>query len=93
MARFWWGNGSEDRKIHWRSWDKTCKPKGECGLGFHDLYAFNMAVLAKPGWMVIHHPSSLIAQIFKARYFPISSFWEPKAPPSLSHCWESIVRA
>ncbi|KAM0970966.1 hypothetical protein ACFX15_018367 [Malus domestica] len=73
--------------------DKMCKPKGEGGLGFHDLYAFNMAVLAKPGWMVIHHPSSLIAQIFKARYFPISSFWEPKAPSSSSYCWESIVRA
>lgn len=49
MAQFWWGNGSEDRKIHWRSWEKMCKPKGEGGLGFHDFYAFNMVVLAKQG--------------------------------------------
>ena len=29
MARFWWGNGSEDRKIHSRYWEKMCKSKGE----------------------------------------------------------------
>ncbi|KAM2306134.1 hypothetical protein ACFXTH_025611 [Malus domestica] len=29
MAHFWWGNGSEDWKIHWRSWDKMCKSKVE----------------------------------------------------------------
>ncbi|KAM1511682.1 hypothetical protein ACFX1Z_023335 [Malus domestica] len=70
-----------------------CKSKTEGGLGFRDLYAFNMAVLAKQGWRVFHHPSSLVARIFKARYFPNSSFWDTEAHASSSYCWQSIIKA
>ncbi|KAM1798186.1 hypothetical protein ACFX12_032285 [Malus domestica] len=86
MVRFWWGNGSKDQKIHWWSWEKMCKPKAEGGLGFRDLYAFNMAVLSKQGWGVFHQPTSLVARVLKARYFPNSSFWDVEATGSASYC-------
>ena len=36
-------------KMAWLSWDKVCTLKWEGGLGFHDLKAFNFALLTKQG--------------------------------------------
>ena len=43
-------------KMAWVSWDKVCtpkeegRPKEEGSLNFHDLKAFDFALLAKQGW-------------------------------------------
>ena len=43
-------------------------------LGFRDFEAFNLALLAKQGWQMIHNDHSLCARIFKGTYFHNSSF-------------------
>ena len=39
-AKFWWGQVGNERKIHWKSWDKLTASKKEGGMGFQDLRAF-----------------------------------------------------
>ena len=46
---------------------KSLKLKG--GMGFHDLKAFNLVLLAKQGWKLIHQTYSLFYKFFKAKYF------------------------
>lgn len=35
------------------------QPKSDEGLGFKDLHAFNMAMLAKKGWRLVQNSYSL----------------------------------
>lgn len=53
-------------------------------------HAFNLALLAKQGWRILENPSSLIARIYKVRYFPQNSFWEAQDPVFPSYSWRSI---
>jgi hypothetical protein len=70
ICKFWWGNNVDKRKIHWVNWKKTCKAKSKGGMGFKNLRVFNEALLAKQGWRLITNPQSLVARMFKAKYYP-----------------------
>lgn len=77
----------------WLSWELMCRPKADGGLGFRDLQSFNLALLAKQGWRMLINPDSLLTRIFKARYFPNSSFLEAPLGSRPSTTWRSILRA
>jgi hypothetical protein len=51
-------------------------PKELGGMGFCNLHLFNMFMVAKQGWKFMMHPDSLVAKIYKAKYFPNSSLFE-----------------
>ena len=67
--------------------------KKEGGMGFWDLRAFNLSMLAKKGWTMVKGNDSLLYQCFKVRYFPRSNFLEAKESPNCSHVWRSLMVA
>jgi len=87
---FWW------RKIHskgltWCIWKLMWWLKALGGLGFRKLLLFNLAMLCKQAWRIIQQPSSVLARLFKARYFPSTDFFHADIERDPSTVWNSIL--
>ncbi|XP_019195011.1 PREDICTED: uncharacterized protein LOC109188829 [Ipomoea nil] len=92
MNKYWWGTGM-DRGIHWKGWDKLSIPKKYGGMGFKDLKNFNLAMLGKQAWRPLTSPDTLVAKVYKARYYPNTTFVDAKVGGCPSHSWRSIMAA
>uniref|UniRef100_A0A803QSS3 Reverse transcriptase n=1 Tax=Cannabis sativa TaxID=3483 RepID=A0A803QSS3_CANSA len=94
MCKYWWSSScKKDKNIHWMSWDRMCKPKMKGGLGFCNLYDFNVSLFGKQGWRLLIQPQSLVSRLFKAKYFPNSSFLSAEIGGSPSFVWRSLMEA
>ena len=93
LAKYWWGQSWNEKKIHWINWNKLCSPKNKGGIGFRDIHAFNLAMLAKQAWSLIQGSHSLFYRVYKARYFPSCSFMEAELGSNLSFIWHSLLQA
>ncbi|KAL7111330.1 hypothetical protein ACP275_05G080800 [Erythranthe tilingii] len=92
IRRFWWGNG-EGKNMSWVAWKSLCCSTEYAGLGFRDLYSFNMAKLAKQAWRLAMNPESLLARPLKACNYlqrDFSSAMEDHRPLAI---WRSIAAA
>lgn len=77
MNSYWYkGKLASRTGIHWKSWDILSIPKQWGGMGFRKMRKFNLALLSKQSWNLVYNPSSLVARVIKARYYPNSSFLE-----------------
>ena len=92
MSRFWWGDSSRKNKIHWKAWDSLCVSKMDGGLGFRDFESFNLALLAKQWWRLVHNEDSLGYRVFKAKYFPFHNPSEAVISPKASIIWRSLMK-
>ena len=45
-------------------------------MGFRDIHAFNLALLAKQTWRLIHQNHSLFFRVYKAQTSQIVCLWK-----------------
>ena len=67
------------------------RPK-EGGLGFRDIYAFNLAMLAKQGWRLVQDLGSLCARVLQAKYYAGTTCLQVKPRSRMSYIWRSILQ-
>ncbi|KAM6582866.1 hypothetical protein CsatB_009868 [Cannabis sativa] len=94
MTRFWWQTKKDSSKgIHWKSWKNLSKHKLKGGMGFRSLRDFNLALLGKQGWRLLINHDSLVGRIFKAHYYPTTTFFNSELGNNPSFIWRSIFEA
>ena len=81
------GSGNKRKKLLGK---RMCKSKAQGGMGFRNLHAFNLAMLAKQAWRLLTRIDSLISRIYKARYFPFSNVLNAQLGCNPSYAWRSI---
>lgn len=92
MNGYWWGcEGERNKGIRWKAWSHLCIPKKMGGMGFRRLREFNLALLGKQAWHLLQQPNSLVAKLYKARYYPTSSYLEANIGSNPSFIWRSII--
>ena len=60
------------------------------GMGFHNIYGFNLAMLGKQGWKFLTNPDAMVSRIFKDKYFPNGDFLGSSLGHNPSYVWRSI---
>ena len=59
-------------------------------MGFRDLEAVNLALLAKQIWRIITNPNLLVSKVLKAKYMKEEDWLEQQPPTTASWCWKSM---
>lgn len=75
------------------SWERMSRHKHVGGLGLKCLRDVNISLLGKQCWRFITHPGSLVARLYKARYFAESDFLNSRLGSNPSFIWRSISEA
>ncbi|XP_074377607.1 uncharacterized protein LOC141719125 [Apium graveolens] len=64
------------------------------GLRFRNLYGFNIAMLGKKQvWNLIYQPNSLVARVFKAKYYPNGNILNATRTGGSSFIWSGLWKA
>jgi hypothetical protein len=90
VRKFWWGSRKGERKTAWVAWDDMVMPKYRGGLGFRDMEIFNLALLSRQVWRILHDPESLSARTLKAIYFPNTDILHAVVGSNPSQIWRSL---
>ncbi|CAN1188768.1 Uncharacterized mitochondrial protein AtMg00310 [Linum perenne] len=91
VSRFWWGEVADERKIHWVSWAKFCRPQHLGGLGFQDFAIFNQTLLVKQCWRILENPELFLSRVLKSVYFPSESSLTASGRARPSWGWQIII--
>jgi len=91
--RFLWGGGFDQNKISWIRWEKVCLPKERGGLGIKDINTFNLALLGKWKWHLLHNQGELWAKVLESRYGGWRGLEDEARAANESAWWRDLKRA
>ncbi|CAN1160309.1 Uncharacterized mitochondrial protein AtMg00310 [Linum perenne] len=91
IINFWWTGETSSARLHWLPADALRKSVSESGLGFRNLYDFNLAFIAKMAWRVLINPEALWTQLLKGLYFARTDFMEATRHCKSSWIWSGIM--
>lgn len=91
IARFWWGAGNGDRKIHYKRWDTMTLSKQNGGFVFRELTYFNTVLLANTVTRLVSEPDALWTGVLKGMYFPSTCFLQAAKGGRHSWAWASLL--
>lgn len=74
-------------------WEKMAMAKNKGGMGFRNLHGFNIALMGKHIWNFCCKPQSLVARLFRARYFPEGHILQAGKGTEPSFIWTGIWEA
>lgn len=94
LTKFWWNsNTNQNTKINWMSWTRMAKHKSAGGMDFRNFRDYNISMLGKQAWRLITNPSTLVARLYKAKYYATCDFLQAKLGHNPSFIWRSILEA
>ena len=93
IFKFWTVSNDRKRRIHWVNKERLYIPKGLGDMGFHDLRTLNLALLAKQVCRLLHNPSSLVAHLLQAKYYPNGTVLTTNLGHRPSFTWRSLWEA
>lgn len=62
-------------------------------MGLHNLHGFNLVLVEKHVWNFISNPGSLVARVYKAKYFPDCHIMKASKNRGSSYVWKGIWEA
>lgn len=65
-------------------------PKGMGGIGFKELRQFNLALLGRQVWRLIHNKEILYFRVQSAKYFPDGNVFDAKKVDRPSYAWTKL---
>ena len=60
-------------------------------MGFRDLHAFNLAMLAKQSWRLITNPDTLCGKVMRTKYYPHGDLLKAGPKKGSSYTSQSII--
>lgn len=62
-------------------------------MGFKRIRDFNIAMLGKQAWRLIRKSDYLLSRVYKAKYYPNSTFLDAKLGSNPSFIWRNILES
>ncbi|MFS7963195.1 hypothetical protein Hanom_Chr08g00735211 [Helianthus anomalus] len=92
IRKFLWGGSSEERKMHWVSWDRVTLSKKMGGLGLSKLRDINVALLVKWGWRYKTEVGCLWRRVIESLHSSRMGWECIQFKKMLSGTWSNIAK-